>query len=100
MEEESGRVEERQGVLRAGKAKKEKKRLYLFSLLTGRIQRPAQVPALSPSFFCFLLVLLHRPFINHAAEEQNVASHCRFSSVDVTDEDDIDMRLHSCSDCQ
>lgn len=72
----------------------------LLTFLRSRIQCPGQIPTLPTGLLGFLLIFLHRSLVDHSAKEENVSTHRRLSSVDVTNEDDVEMRLDSSEHCR
>lgn len=66
---------------------------YLRALLWCRVQRPAKIPAFTPGFLCFSLILLHGSFVHHTSKVQQLTAHRGLAGIDMTNENNIEMLL-------
>ena len=60
-------------------------------LLLIRVHDISHVPALAVLLLCLLLILFNCTLVHPTGEEEDLASQCALSCVDVSDEDNIEM---------
>lgn len=66
-------------------------RFALETFLRRRVERPGEVPGLATGLLGLSLVFLHRTLVDHTSEVQEVPTHRTFTSIDMSDEDDVQM---------
>lgn len=67
--------------------------LTLGTLLLGQIQSPGQIPSLTTEFLGLSLVLVQSSLVHHAGGVENGTTEGRLASINVADEDDVDVLL-------